>query len=112
MPAGYLSYSATAILHAIANGYQYGFDIMDVTGLPSGTVYPALRRLEHGDLVASKWEKHELAQSESRPPQRVLAFPGQRVVLARRPRFDAAKRYRLLEPPRRARVGRPIRERG
>ena len=53
MAAGYLSYSATAILQAVANGYQYGFDVMDVTGLPSGTVYPALRRLEHGDLVAS-----------------------------------------------------------
>ena len=25
---------------------------------------------------------------------------------------DAAKRYRLLEPPRRARAGRPLRERG
>jgi len=108
MPAGYLSYSATAILQAIANGYQYGFDIMDVTGLPSGTVYPALRRLEHGDLVASKWEKHELAQSESRPPRKyyTLTRDGERALT------DAAKRSRLLEPPRRARVGRPLRERG
>jgi len=108
MPAGYLSYSATAILQAIANGYQYGFDIMDVTGLPSGTVYPALRRLEHGDLVASKWEKHELAQSESRPPRKyyTLTRDGENALT------DAAKRYRLLEPPRRARVGRPLRERG
>ena len=38
----YLSHSAAAILQALANGYQYGFDVMDVTGLPSGTVYPAL----------------------------------------------------------------------
>ena len=108
MAAGYLSYSATAILQAVANGYQYGFDIMDVTGLPSGTVYPALRRLEHGDLVASKWEKHELAQSESRPPRKyyTLTKDGERALT------DAAKRYRLLEPPRRARVGRPLRERG
>ena len=108
MAAGYLSYSATAILQAVANGYQYGFDIMDVTGLPSGTVYPALRRLEHGDLVASKWEKHELAQSESRPPRKyyTLTREGEQALT------DAAKRYRLLEPPRRARVGRPIRERG
>jgi PadR family transcriptional regulator PadR len=33
-----LSLSATAILQALAHGYKYGFDIMDVTGLPSGTV--------------------------------------------------------------------------
>ncbi len=62
MAASYLSYSATAILRAVENGYQYGFDIMDVTGLPSGTVYPALRRLEDGGLVISKWEKHQIAQ--------------------------------------------------
>jgi DNA-binding PadR family transcriptional regulator len=108
MAAGYLSYSATAILQAVANGYQYGFDIMDVTGLPSGTVYPALRRLEHGDLVASKWEKHEVAQNESRPPRKyyTLTKDGEHALT------DAARRYRLLEPPRRARVGRPLRERG
>ena len=108
MAAGYLSYSATAILQAVANGYQYGFDVMDVTGLPSGTVYPALRRLEHADLVASKWEKHEVAQSESRPPRKYYAMTkdGDHALA------EAAKRYRLLEPPRRARVGRPLRERG
>jgi DNA-binding PadR family transcriptional regulator len=106
--AAYLSYSATAILQAVANGYQYGFDIMDVTGLPSGTVYPALRRLEDGDLVASKWEKHEVAQSESRPPRKYypLTKDGEQALA------EAAKRYRLLEPPRRARIGRPIRQRG
>jgi PadR family transcriptional regulator PadR len=107
MAAGYLSYSATAILQAVANGYQYGFDIMDVTGLPSGTVYPALRRLEHGDLVVSKWEKHEVAQSESRPPRKYYAL----TKAGGHALTEAAKRYRLLEP-RRARVGRPVRERG
>ena len=41
-----LSHTAALILQTISQGYCYGFDIMDVTGLPSGTVYPALRRLE------------------------------------------------------------------
>jgi len=45
-PKSSLSYSAAVILQAVANNYQYGFDIMDMTGLPSGTVYPALRRME------------------------------------------------------------------
>ena len=44
-PKAYISFSAAVIMQALANGYQYGFDIMDITGLPSGTVYPALRRL-------------------------------------------------------------------
>ncbi len=43
-PKAYLSHTAAVILQALANGYPYGFDIMDITGLPSGTVYPALRR--------------------------------------------------------------------
>jgi DNA-binding PadR family transcriptional regulator len=39
------------ILQAHAHGYRFGFDIMQVTGLPSGTIYPALRRLESLDFV-------------------------------------------------------------
>lgn len=61
MGKGYLSYSATAILQAVASGYRYGFDIMDITGLPSGAVYPALRRREETGLVISKWEKAGVA---------------------------------------------------
>src|SRR5438132_628697 len=37
-----LSHTSALILQTISHGYRYGFDIMDVTGLPSGTVYPAL----------------------------------------------------------------------
>src|SRR4030095_14155412 len=65
-----LSYSAAVILQAVANGYQYGFDIMDITGLPSGTVYPALRRMEDAGYVDSKWEKATIAQREQRPPRK------------------------------------------
>ena len=64
--ATYLSHSAAVILQALANGYQYGFDIMDISGLPSGTVYPALRRLEQTGLIDSKWEKAGIAQREQR----------------------------------------------
>ena len=74
MVRSYLSYSATVILQTIANGYEYGFDITDVTGLPSGTVYPALRRLEDLGYVDSRWEKHEIAQRELRPANRFRAW--------------------------------------
>ena len=46
MSDGHLSYTAVSILTAVADGVRYGFDIMDRTELPSGTVYPALSRLE------------------------------------------------------------------
>jgi DNA-binding PadR family transcriptional regulator len=100
-PKAYISYSAAVILQALANGYQYGFDIMDITGLPSGTVYPALRRLEQTGLVDSKWEKHGIAQLEQRPPRKYYELtPEGHEALA-----EAVKRYRLLErlapqPPR------------
>src|SRR5213075_2368928 len=50
--------------------HRYGFEIVDVTGYPTGTVYPALRRLEHAGYVQSRWEAERRAFSEARPPRR------------------------------------------
>lgn len=62
---------ATAlVLQALLDGRHHGFDIMDATGLPSGTVYPILRRLDAEGLVRSKWEKDGVARREQRPPRR------------------------------------------
>ena len=70
MKKNYLSYTMALTLQAIENGYAFGFDIMAVTGLASGTVYPALRRLENADYVASKWERQSIAQAEQRPARK------------------------------------------
>ena len=64
------SFTGVLILQALAQGYRFGFDIMQVTGLPSGTIYPALRRLESLELVASDWEKDDNARKEGRPRRR------------------------------------------
>ena len=90
--ANYLSHSAAVILQALAGGYKYGFDIMDISGLPSGTVYPALRRLEQTGLIDSKWEKEGIAQRDGRPPRKYyeLTQDGKQALA------DAVKRYRLL----------------
>ncbi len=58
------------VLRAVAAGHRYGFDVMHVCGLPSGTVYPALRRLEKGGLLVSRWEETEQAHSDGRPRRR------------------------------------------
>lgn len=57
------------ILRAMADGpvYVYGLKVIGMTGLPSGTVYPALRRLERDGLVQSHWEQQALADAEQRP---------------------------------------------
>jgi DNA-binding PadR family transcriptional regulator len=65
-----LSSAMALVLDALSRGYRYGFDILEATGLPSGTVYPILRRLEHERLARSKWEDARLAQKEQRPPRR------------------------------------------
>ncbi len=65
-----LSHSAALILRTIECGYCYGFDVMEVTGLPSGTVYPALRRLERDSLITAKWEDEAAAFAAQRPARR------------------------------------------
>ncbi len=65
-----LSHTAALILQTIDQGCRYGFDIMDATGLPSGTVYPALRRMETDGLISSQWESEKKATAEQRPPRK------------------------------------------
>jgi DNA-binding PadR family transcriptional regulator len=69
-PATPVSYSAALVLQALAQGHGYGFEVMRVTRLPSGTVYPLLRRLENTSLVRSRWEDEAQAHAEGRPPRR------------------------------------------
>ena len=57
-------------MQAIAGGHRHGFEIVDITGYPTGTVYPALRRLEHAGFVRSHWESEAAAAREARPARR------------------------------------------
>jgi PadR family transcriptional regulator PadR len=89
----YFSYTMALILQAIENGYRYGFEVMTVTGLASGTVYPALRRLEDAAYVTSKWERQSVAQAEQRPARKYyeVTKAGSEAL------EQARKRFRLLE---------------
>ncbi len=58
------------VLRVVAAGHRYGFDVMEACGLPSGTVYPALRRLEKAGLLKSRWEKAAEARVDGRPRRR------------------------------------------
>jgi DNA-binding PadR family transcriptional regulator len=107
MGKGFLTYATAVILQAVANGYLYGFDIIDITGLPGGTVYPVLRRLEDAGHLVSKWEEPSIAQSEPRPPRKYYELTrAGRELLA-----EAVQRYRLLEQtqPKKAREPKPSR---
>ena len=81
-----LTYATAVVLQALAEGYRYGFDIADATGLRGGTVYPILRRLERDGLIASKWEEAQISRDAGRPARkyyRLLAGSRPVVALAR-----------------------------
>ena len=65
-----LGSSTILVLQALARGFRYGFDVMDATELPSGTVYPILSKLEAAGLARSAWEDARIARREKRPPLR------------------------------------------
>lgn len=71
-----LTYPTAIVLLAISRGVRHGFDIMDASGLPSGTVYPILRRLEDAGLLRSKWETIGTARDDGRPPRRYYQVTG------------------------------------
>jgi PadR family transcriptional regulator PadR len=77
-----LSIASLSVLQAIATGFEYGFDILDHTGLPSGTVYPALSRLERDGYLRSAWEDEQEAHAEGRPARRYyrVTAPGTRAL--------------------------------
>src|ERR1700752_3023146 len=88
-----LSHTAAMVLQALDAGFVYGFSIMEMTGLPSGTVYPAMRRLERDKLIRSRWERQSIADAEQRPPRKYyeLTSAGKATLETSR------KRYPLLE---------------
>jgi PadR family transcriptional regulator, regulatory protein PadR len=78
-----LTYPTALVLQALLDGHQHGFDIMAATGLPSGTVYPILRRLDGDGVVRSRWEKEGVARREQRPPRRQYELTSGGATLAR-----------------------------
>lgn len=87
-----LSHTAAMILQAIQSGEGYGLSVMEMTGLPSGTVYPAMRRLERDGLIRSQWESQSIADSALRPPRKYYKLTRSGMAT-----LDASqKRYPLL----------------
>ena len=88
-----MTYQTALVLEALMAGRHHGFDIMDATDLPSGTIYPILRRLNDEGLVRSRWERDAVARREQRPPRRSyeLTAAGEAKLA------EARARYRALE---------------
>ena len=94
MPKKALPIGTVMVLHALARGHRHGFDLIEETGLTSGTVYPALERLQGAGMARSSWEDAEVAHAEKRPPRRYfeITADGKRELIA------ALDRYKALAP--------------
>ena len=95
-----LTYATGMVLQAIDVGFSYGFDVMDASGLPDGTVYPALRRLEAAGLLSARWEDDAVAEKEKRPPRRYyeLTPAGHEKLVEARARFRGLEM--MIQPAR------------
>jgi PadR family transcriptional regulator, regulatory protein PadR len=79
---------------------RYGYDLMKTAGLPSGTLYPMLARLEDRKLVTSAWET---PQAGGERPRRYYQLTGEGVRVARLELAQISARRRTP-----ARPGRPV----
>jgi DNA-binding PadR family transcriptional regulator len=94
-----LTHTTAMILQAIGAGYIYGYTVMEVTGLPSGTVYPALRRLDRDQLIRSQWEHQSIADEALRPARKYykLTRSGQAALDASRKRYPLLAKLTPIE---------------
>lgn len=74
----------------------YGFELAEATGLPSGTVYPILRRLEDEGFIKSHWVEIEGKTQRRRRRYYELTGEGRRVAQAATAEHRDA--LRLLSP--------------
>ena len=89
------------VLQSVASGFRYGFDVMEACGLPSGTVYPALRRLEKAGFLKSRWEDADAAHADGRPRRRTYALTdeGWRVLPEAQKKLQEIRRLLGEFPP-------------
>src|SRR5579863_442750 len=67
---------------ADTSAHHYGYDLMKAAGLPSGTLYPMLARLEGEGLVSSQWESLP-GEAGGRPPRKYYRLTGEGARVAR-----------------------------
>ena len=60
----------------------YGLELVDATGLPPGTIYPIMARLEEAGWVSSRWEEID-QHLEGRPRRRYYRLSSEGVEQAR-----------------------------
>ena len=82
-----------ALLETDSGRHVYGLQLMELTGLKSGTLYPVLARLESAGWISSAWEKVDPKQVK-RPRRRYyqLTGLGEQAATAELAVFSASRR--------------------
>jgi PadR family transcriptional regulator PadR len=75
----------------------YGLEVVRATGLPAGSAYAILRRLEDEGLLDSRWEDLDSSQA-GRPPRRYYRLNGEGHRLAHRETAAQRSALRSLAP--------------
>ena len=76
---------------------HYGLQLCKETGLPGGTIYPIVARLERFGWVASSWEDPSEYIEQGRPPRRYYRLTDEG---AERARYALAHAYSAGKQPR------------
>ncbi len=78
-----LTRTATRTLLAVLEGprnWRYGYDLMKVADISSGTLYPLLARLTEDGWLEARWEESELP---GKPPRQLYRFTATGRIQAR-----------------------------
>lgn len=75
----------------------YGLRVVRATGLPAGSAYAILRRLEDEGLLDSRWEELDRAEA-GRPPRRYYRLSGEGRRVAHRETAAERRALRFLAP--------------
>lgn len=78
---------------------RYGLDLMRTTGLPSGTLYPILQRLQRAGWVSADWEDVDPVAA-GRSPRRYYRLTPDGVPAARRSVADLTRQLSGSPAPR------------
>ncbi|WP_406464547.1 helix-turn-helix transcriptional regulator [Streptomyces sp. NBC_01622] len=75
---------------------RYGLELCELAGLPSGTIYPILARLEQVGWLESSWEDPAVHEAEGRPRRRFYGITQDGAEAARE---ALARAYRSRKQP-------------
>lgn len=94
------SHQAKLILQALLDAPDdeaYGLEVVRASGVPAGTAYAILRRLEDEGLLDGRWEQIA-PQEEGRPPRRYYRLNGEGRRVAHRETAADRRALQMLIP--------------